>query len=52
MKNDELYNKAKAFIKKDICMKFYNEKEPLYLGRDMCGVDHLQKRCSNTPIVT
>ena len=30
--------KVKVIIKDDICMKFYNEKEPLYLGTDVSGV--------------
>ena len=28
---DELSNKGKALIRKDTCMKYYNESEPLYL---------------------
>ena len=36
-KDSELY-KAKAIIKKDVCMKFYSENEPLYLNTDIAGV--------------
>ena len=34
----ELYNKAKAIVKKDTCMKIYSKKEPLYLEADASGV--------------
>ena len=43
---DELYTKAKSIIKKDTCMKFYNEKEPLYLKKDSSGVALLNKDAS------
>ena len=33
-----LYNKAKALIRKDTCMKFYNERELLYVETDASGV--------------
>ena len=35
---DELYNKAKAIIKRDACMKFYKGKEPLYSEIEASGV--------------
>ena len=35
---DELYNKVKVIIKKHGCMKFYNEKESLYLDSNASGV--------------
>ena len=34
----ELYEIAKALIKKDPCMKFCNEKGPLYLKTDTSGI--------------
>ena len=34
----ELYEKQKAIIKDDVCMKFYNEKELPYLETDALGV--------------
>ena len=34
----ELYDKAKAIIKEDTYMEFYNEREPLYLEIDKSGV--------------
>ena len=34
----ELYEKAEAIIKDDVCMNFYNEEEPLYLETDAMGV--------------
>ena len=35
---DELYNNTKALVKKGTCMKFYNERQALYLETDMSGV--------------
>ena len=32
----ELYKKARALI--NACMKFYNERDPLYLETDVSGV--------------
>ena len=34
----DLYDKAKKIIKKDTCMKFYDESRPLYLETDASGV--------------
>ena len=34
-----MYNEGKALIKKDTCMKFYNENKSLYLYRDALGTD-------------
>ena len=34
----ELYEKARTIIKNDAYMKFYNEKELLYLETDASGV--------------
>ena len=34
----KLYEKAKAIIKNDACMKFYYEKEPIYLKTDALDV--------------
>ena len=46
--NDELYNKAKALIRKDAWMTFYNKREPLYLEIDASSVGleagHMQIR--------
>ena len=33
-----LYEKAKALIKDDVCMKFYDETKPLYLETDASGI--------------
>ena len=35
----ELYDKAKAIIKKDTCLKFYNEMEPVYLETGASDID-------------
>ena len=32
------FEDAKAIIKEDACMKFYNETKPLYIGTDVSGV--------------
>ena len=34
----QIYNKAKSIIKKDMCMKFYNENKELFLETDALGV--------------
>ena len=34
----KMFNKAKAIIKEDVCMKFYNETKPLYIETDASGV--------------
>ena len=34
----QTYNKAKSIIKKDMCMKFYNENKELFLETDASGV--------------
>ena len=34
----ELIDKARALIKEDACMKFYNKTRPLYLETDIYGV--------------
>ena len=34
----QIYNKAKSIIKKDMCMKFYNKKKELFLETDALGV--------------
>ena len=34
----QIYNKAKSIIKKDMCMKFCNEKKELFLETDALGV--------------
>ena len=33
-----LFDKAKAIIKQDVCMKFYEETKPLYIEMDASGV--------------
>ena len=33
-----LFNKTKLLIKSDMCMKFYDDTKPLYLGTDASGV--------------
>ena len=33
-----LYDKVKALIKDDVCMKFYDETKPLYLETDASGI--------------
>ena len=33
-----LYKKAKSLIKADVCMKYYYETKPLYLGTDASGI--------------
>ena len=33
-----LFNKAKLFIKSDMCMKFYDDTKPLYLETDASGI--------------
>ena len=34
----QIYNKAKSIIKKDMCMKFYNENKELFLETDASDV--------------
>ena len=34
----QIYNKAKSIIKKDMCMKFYKENKELFLEKDASGV--------------
>ena len=36
--NHEQYERAKTLIRKDVCMKFYNEKKPLYLETDVSAI--------------
>ena len=36
----ELYEKAKTIIKDDVCIKFYNKYEPLYLETDASGAKY------------
>ena len=33
-----LYNKTKALIKDDVCMRFYDETKPLYLKVEASGI--------------
>ena len=33
-----MFDKAKAIIKEDVCMKFYDETKPLYIEADASGV--------------
>ena len=35
---DEVFNKAKTFIKKDVSMNVINKTEPLYIEIDIFGV--------------
>ena len=34
----KMFNKAKAIITEDACMKFYDETKPLYIEMDASGV--------------
>ena len=34
----KIFNKAKALIREDVCMKFYDETKPLYIETDASGV--------------
>ena len=34
----DLYNKAKMIVKKDVCMKFYDAARPLNLETDACVI--------------
>ena len=42
----QLFEKAKSFIKVDVCMKFYNDTKPLYLETDASGIG-LGLHCCN-----
>ena len=47
----QLFNKAKALIKVDVCMKFYDDTKPLYLETDASGISlraALIQICNNT----
>ena len=35
----DLYEKARKLITKDACMKFYDALKPLYLKKDVSGID-------------
>ena len=37
-KSQKIFNKAKAIIKEDACLKFYDETKPLYIEMDASGV--------------
>ena len=48
---NKLFAKAKALIKVDVCMKFYNDTKLLYLETDASGVGlraALLQLCDNT----
>ena len=34
----KMFDKAKAIIKEDVCMKFYDETKPLHIETDASGV--------------
>ena len=34
----KVFDKAKSIITKDVCMKFYDETQPLYLETDTYGI--------------
>ena len=38
MMYQKLYKEVRAIIKDNVCMNFYNEKEPIYLETDAKGV--------------
>ena len=38
MSYQAIYDKAESLIKADICIKFCDETEPLYLETDACGI--------------
>ena len=33
----QMFNRAKSLIKAEVCMKFYDDAKPLYLGTDVSG---------------
>ena len=38
MSRSKMFQEAKAIIKEDACMKFYDETKPLYIETDVSGI--------------